>query len=311
MTDSPERQVDQATERDGTAAVSPVRVAAVQFDMQVGVENRQRNIEHGLALARRAVDDGCTLIVLPELASTGYTFTSREEAFAHAEPVPDGDTVRTWEAFAREHQIHLVAGVAERDGMRLFDTAVLIGPDGYIGRYRKTHLWYKEKLWFTPGDEGLPVFETTIGRIGLLVCWDIWFPEVPRLLAQQGADIICSVNDWVWTPPPLFDETGKCMATYLTMTAAHVNNVYIAAADRTGVERGAKFLGCSVIAGTNGWPLGPVGGPEEETILIADLDLSAARSAPVWNELNDLLRDRRTDLYDDMLGYRLNSALPR
>ncbi len=142
-------------------------------------------------------------------------------------------------------------------------------------------------------------------------CWDIWFPEVPRLLAQQGADIICSVNDWVWTPPPLFDETGKCMATYLTMTAAHVNNVYIAAADRTGVERGAKFLGCSVIAGTNGWPLGPVGGPEEETILIADLDLSAARSAPVWNELNDLLRDRRTDLYDDMLGYRLNSALPR
>jgi N-carbamoylputrescine amidase len=94
VTDSPERQVDQATERDGTAAVSPVRVAAVHFDMQVGTENRQRNIKHGLDLARRAVDDGCTLIVLPELASTGYTFTSRQEAFAHAEPVPDGDTIR-------------------------------------------------------------------------------------------------------------------------------------------------------------------------------------------------------------------------
>ena len=155
------------------------------------------------------------------------------------------------------------------------------------------------------------MFETAIGPIGMLVCWDIWFPEVPRLLAQQGADIICSVNDWVWTPPPLFDETGKCMATYLTMTAAHVNNVYIAAADRVGVERGARFLGCSVIAGTNGWPLGPVAGPEEETILTADVDLSTARSAPVWSELNDLLRDRRNDLYDGMLGYRLNAALPR
>jgi len=93
--------------------------------------------------------------VLPELASTGYTFTSRQEAFAHAEPVPDGDTIRTWEAFAHEHGIHLVAGLAERDGMQLFDTAVLIGPSGYIGRYRKTHLWYKEKLWFTPGNEEL------------------------------------------------------------------------------------------------------------------------------------------------------------
>ena len=98
--------------------------------------------------------------------------------------------------------------------------AVLVGPGGFIGKYRKAHLWNREKLWFTPGNLGFPVFDTPIGRIGLLICWDIWFPEVPRLLSLQGADIICSLNNWVWTPPPLFDATGKCMASYLTITAA-------------------------------------------------------------------------------------------
>ncbi|MEV8633287.1 nitrilase family protein [Streptosporangium sp. NPDC051023] len=291
--------------------VSPVRVAVVQLDPQVGVDRRETNLERAVRFATRAVEGGADLVVLPELASTGYSFETRAEAYAHAEPVPGGETVTAWEAFAREHGVYVVTGLAERDGPRLYDTAILVGPDGYIGRYRKTHLWYREKLWFTPGDEGYPVFDTPIGRIGLLICWDIWFPEVPRLLAQQGADIICSVNNWVWTPPPLFDETGKCMATYLTMTAAHVNNVFIAAADRVGAERGARFLGCSVIAGTNGWPLGAVAGPEEEEILFADVDLVSARSAPIWNELNDLIRDRRTDLYDTMLGYRGGSALPR
>ena len=301
---------DSAPNRTG-GRVSPATVAVVQFDPQVGLEHGEHNRTRALELAAQAAADGATLIVLPELATTGYTFASREEAYAHAEPVPEGPTVAAWEAFAREHGVHLVGGIAERDGVRLFDTAVLIAPDGYVGRYRKTHLWNQEKLWFTPGDEGLPVFETTIGRIGLLICWDIWFPEVPRLLAQQGADIIASINNWVWTPPPLFDEAGRCMATYLTMTAAHVNNVVIAAADRVGTERDSRFLGCSVIAGTNGWPIGRVAGPEEETILSAEIDVVAARSAPIWNDLNDLLRDRRTDLYDGMLGYRLGPALPR
>lgn len=301
----------QQEDRGADARISPVRVAVTQFDPQVGLENREGNIARGLELASRAVDDGADLVVLPELASTGYSFHNRAEAYVHAEEVPGGETIATWAAFAKERNVHLAGGLVERDGMRLYDTAVLVGPDGYIGRYRKTHLWNQEKLWFTPGDEGYPVFETAIGRIGLMVCWDVWFPEVPRLLAQQGADIICSVNNWVWTPPPLFDESGKCMATYLTMTAAHVNNVFIAAADRIGTERGAKFLGCSVIAGTNGWPIGEIAGPEEETVLTADIDLVSARSAPIWNDLNDLLRDRRTDLYDGMLGYRLGSALPR
>lgn len=292
-------------------STSPVRVAVVQFDPQVGVAHREDNLLRSLALAQEAVNGGANLIVLPELSSSGYFFSTRQDAFEHSEPVPDGKSVQAWTDFAQRNGIYLVAGMAERDGMRLFNTGVLVGPEGFIGKYRKAHLWNLEKLWFTPGDLGFPVFETPIGRIGLLICWDIWFPEVPRILAQQGADIICSLNNWVWTPPPLFDGAGKCMASYLTMTAAHVNNVFIAAASRIGEERGARYLGCSLIAGTNGWPIGEVASADQLEILYADIDLTSSRSAAIWNNLNDLHRDRRTDLYDQMLGYTQHPCLPR
>lgn len=292
-------------------AVSPVRLAVVQCDPQVNLAHCESNLHHALHLAHQAAENGANLIVLPELVTTGYAFANRAEAFAHAEAIPQGPACERLLAFAREHQVYLAAGVAERDGGQLYDSAVLVGPDGFIGKYRKAHLWNQEKLWFTPGNLGFPVFDTPIGRIGLLICWDIWFPEVPRLLALQGADIICSLNNWVWTPPPLFDATGKCMASYLTITAAHVNNVFIAAANRVGSDRGERFLGCSLIAGTSGWPISEVAPAEGEAVLYADVDLVAARSAPVWNSLNDLPRDRRADLYDSMLGYRLQPALPR
>lgn len=292
-------------------STSPVRVAVVQFDPQVGTQNRAANLSTSLELALEAVNNGANLIVLPELTNTGYFFQNRQDAFDHAEAVPDGPSVGSWEDFARHHQVYLVAGLTEREGSKLYNTGVLVGPDGFIGKYRKAHLWNLEKLWFTAGDSGFPVFDTPIGRIGLLICWDIWFPEVPRILSQQGADIICSLNNWVWTPPPLFDDAGKCMASYLTMTAAHVNNVFIAAASRIGEERGARYLGCSLIAGTNGWPIGRVASADQQEILYADIDLTSARSAPIWNDLNDLHRDRRCDVYDRMLGYTQHPCLAR
>ena len=291
-------------------STSVIAAAAVQCDPQVGLENKDKNLTRTLELVTQAADRGANLVVLPELVNTGYSFATREEAYAHAEELT-GPTVRAWTDLARTRGIHLVGGFTEVDGVRLFDTAVLIGPDGLIGHYRKTHLWHREKLVFTPGDLGFPVFDTRIGRIGLLICWDIWFPEVARLLAVQGADVICSVNNWVWTPPPLFDDAGRCMAAYLTMTASHVNHLPIIAADRVGEERGAKFLGCSLITGTNGWPASEVATPEGETIVYAELDLMASRSAAIWNELNDLPRDRRADLYDPLLGYRGGQAHPR
>ena len=292
-------------------STSPVRVAVVQFDPQVGTQNRAANLSTSLELALEAVNNGANLIVLPELTNTGYFFQNRQDAFDHAEAVPEGPSVGSWEDFARHHQVYLVAGLTEREGSKLYNTGVLVGPDGFIGKYRKAHLWNLEKLWFTAGDSGFPVFDTPIGRIGLLICWDIWFPEVPRILSQQGADIICSLNNWVWTPPPLFDDAGKCMASYLTMTAAHVNNVFIAAASRIGEERGARYLGCSLIAGTNGWPIGRVASADQQEILYADIALTSARSAPIWNDLNDLHRDRRCDVYDRMLGYTEHPCLPR
>jgi len=294
-----------------STSISAVRVAVLQFDPQCGAQHCAGNLARGLVLAEQAVAGGANLLVLPELANTGYSYRNRQEAFELAESVPDGPSVRRWMEFARRHGVYLAAGLAERDGDQLYDTAVLVGPEGFVGKYRKAHLWNQEKLWFTAGNLGFPVFDTPIGRIGLMICWDVWFPEVPRLLAMQGADIICSLNNWVWTPPPLFDETGKCMASYLTIGAAHVNNVFIAAANRIGTDRGDRFLGCSLIAGTSGWPLTAVAGAESEEVLYADIDLVASRSALIWNNLNDLHRDRRGDLYDPMLGYQRHAALPR
>jgi N-carbamoylputrescine amidase len=290
---------------------SPARVAVVQFNPQVGVENLKANSEAVYERLNGAVAEGANLIVLPELATTGYTFESRDEAYAHAEAVPSGATVAGWVDFAATHDVYIVGCLPELDGVELFDTAVLVGPDGFIGKYRKTHLWNEEKLFFSPGNLGYPVFHTKIGRIGLLVCWDIWFPETARIVTQQGADIICIPTGWVWTPPPLYDASGTCMAAYLTMTAAHVNNVFIATADRIGTERTSGFMGNSLIAGTTGWPVDRIAGPDEDTILYADIDVVASRGAPIWNQFNDLLRDRRTDLYDQLLGYRGGAALPR
>jgi len=167
-------------------AVSAVRVAVVQFDPQVGIRHSQNNLEHSLELAREAAMNGANLIVLPELANTGYLFGTRQEAYLHAELIPEGPSVQAWLDFTQKYQVYLAAGMAERDGVQLFDSAVLLGPSGFIGKYRKAHLWNREKLWFTPGNMGFPVFDTPIGRIGLLICWDIWFPEVPPVEPARG-----------------------------------------------------------------------------------------------------------------------------
>lgn len=288
----------------------PIQVAVVQFDMQV--PHVAENLDKATALIDQAVSQGAGLVVLPELANTGYMYQNRAEAYSVAETIPDGPTTQRWMREAKERNIYLVGSLTEVEGVKLYDSAVLVGPDGYIGSYRKSHLWYEEKLFFEPGNLGFPVYSTPIGRIGMLICWDIWFPETFRIMNMQGADIVCIPNNWVWTPPPLFDELGRAMATYLTMVNAHSNQMYVACADRVGVERGQKFLGCSVIAGTNGWPLVGPAAPEGDAVLVTEpINLVATRRSKVWNDLNDLIRDRRVDLYDEMLGYQMGKRLPR
>ncbi|WP_019121159.1 nitrilase family protein [Brevibacillus massiliensis] len=285
------------------------KVAVIQCNPQIGVEHISQNVQSSLKWAEQAVTNGANLVVFPELATTGYVFHDRKEAFAHAQPAQGGEIVSTWEDFCRQKNIYLSGSLVERDGENLYNTAVLIGPNGYIGKYRKTHLWDRDKLFFTPGNLGFPVFETELGRIGMLICWDVWFPETFRILAVQGADLICTLNNWVYTPGPLFDEIGRCMPVYHSMSAAQANGVYIAAANRVGTERDAKFLGNSVIVGPNGWPI-EIADSEQETMLSAEIDLANSRRKH-WTSLNDILTDRRKDLYDELVGYRQGQAAPR
>lgn len=274
------------------------RIACVQMEPVVG--HKRANVEKSLALIERAAAQGAQLVVLPELANSGYMFDSREEAFELAEDVPDGPTTRAWCDIAKRLKLTLVAGIAERAGDVLYNSAVIIGPAGYIGTFRKVHLWNEENLFFEPGDLGFPVFATPLGRIGVMICYDGWFPEGHRLLAVQGADLICIPTNWV--PIPGQDARREAMANVLCMAAAHSNSVFIAAADRVGTERGQPFLGSSLIVSYTGWPVAGPASVTDEEIIHADVNLSDARRKRNWNEYNQVLRDRRTDVYGETLG---------
>ena len=275
-----------------------VKIACIQMEPIVG--EKDRNISHSISLIDQASDAGAKLIVLPELANSGYVFKSREEAFALAEEVPGGAACDAWMEVARNRNLYIVAGIAEREGDLLYNSSVVIGPKGYIGTFRKVHLWNEENLYFDPGNLGFPVFNTPIGRIGTFICYDGWFPESYRLCALQGADIICIPTNWV--PIPGQDPKREAMASILVMGSAHSNSVFVAAANRVGTERGQLFVGQSLIASYTGWPIaGPASATSEE-ILYAEVNLADARRKRNWTEYNQILRDRRTDVYDEMLG---------
>ena len=284
---------DPVSEVKGT-----VKVACVQMHPRVG--DKPGNVAASLASIERAAEAGAQLIVLPELANSGYVFATREEAFSLAEEVPAGPTCQAWMAAAERLGVTLVAGIAERAGDALYNAAIVIGPAGYIGTFRKVHLWNAENLFFEPGNLGFPVFKTPLGRIGVAICYDIWFPETFRLQALKGADIVCVPTNWV--PIPGQAPGREAMATVLAMAAAHSNSIFIACADRVGTERGQPFEGQSVIVGCTGWPVAGPASREDEEIVFADIDLGNARRARNWNTFNQVLRDRRTDVYDEMLG---------
>lgn len=279
-------------------AESLLRVACVQ--MNPGIGETQRNVERSLAFVADAAARGAGLVVLPELCNTGYVFETRDEAFALAEPVPDGPTTRRWLEAARRHRLTIVAGITERDGDVLYNSAVVVGPDGFIGTYRKNHLWGAENLFFERGNLGVPVFRIGAGRIACAICYDIWFPEIFRLAALQGADLLCVPTNWV--PMPSQPEGMLVMANVLAMGGAHSNSMFVACADRVGHERGQPFLGNSVIVSHAGWPVAGPASADGEEIIVADLNLSDARRKRTLNDFNQLLRDRRTDVYGEMLG---------
>ncbi|WP_425274042.1 nitrilase family protein [Paraburkholderia lacunae] len=273
-------------------------VACIQMEPHVGA--KRENVARSIQYIEEAAKSGASLVVLPELTNTGYVFADREEAFALAEDLPGGETVQAWADAAQRLGVHVVAGIAERDGKRLYNSAIFISPSGRVGVYRKLHLWDREHLFFEPGNRGVPVFDTSLGRISIAICYDGWFPEVYRLAATQGADVVCVPTNWV--PMPGQPADRPAMAATLTMAAAHSNGLMIACANRMGTERGQPFIGQSLIVSGDGWPLAGPASCDQEEILYAAIDLQRIRSERTLNTFNHVLRDRRTDVYDPMLG---------
>jgi predicted amidohydrolase len=274
-----------------------VTVAAIQTRAITG--DKEGNNERALEAIHRAADLGATLLVLPELGNTGYVFETREEVAELAEPV-GGETTRLWLEAARERGVYVCGGFAEADGGRFYNAALLVGPEGVVGRYRKVHLWDEERLFFEPGDLGLNVFHLPFGRVGIMICYDGWHPEVARILKLKGADVILDPTCWVLVPDVVTPENP--VSAYVHMATAHVNSLYLVCADQCGVERGCTFLGRSCIAGPAGFVAGP-GGFEEPELVLGEIEPVRARYHS-WTALANPFADRRTDLFDPLLGYR-------
>jgi N-carbamoylputrescine amidase len=280
----------------------PVTVAAIPFAATVG--DVAGNLERSLDRLARASDAGARLAVLPELALTGYAPATRDEALELAQPVPAGPAVEAWGRLARERDLVVVAGMCERDGDRCYNTAVAVGPGGVLSRYRKAHLFEREHEVFDQGDTGFPVIDTPFGRLGMLVCYDLRFPDAVRTLALRGAEVVAVPTAWVSLSGRATDLEGRGIQLYVAMAHASMNRLFMVCAGMVGPFRDGWFLGNSVIADVTGWPLeGPTGAQDEGT-LRASIRVGEARSKALTPS-NDLLRDRRIDLYD------LQGTVPR
>ena len=239
-----------------------------------------------------AADAGASVVVLPELVSSGYVFESREEARACAEPA-DGETVTGWAGLAARHQAVIVGGFAESAGGELFNSAALVDPGGPRAVYRKAHLWDRERFWFTPGSDAPPVVATPFGRISVMICYDLEFPEWVRLPALDGAQLLCAPTNWPAFPRP----DGERPAEIVRVQAdAAVNRMFIAACDRTGAERGVDWVAGSVIVDPDGWPLAEATGAAGPVTITAPCQLARALDKATGPR-NDVHADRRPGLY--------------
>jgi predicted amidohydrolase len=258
-----------------------VRAAAIQTAPAFG--DRDGNIRRALALIPADLD----LAVLPELFSTGYLFTGRDELRDLAEEIPGGPACDALRQHAAATGITLVAGLAERHGDRIYNSAVLVRPDGSVERYRKLHLFAGEKDVFDPGDLGLPVFTACGTTIGMMVCFDWLFPEAAGTLARRGARIIAHPSNLVLPHGP------DAMPV-----RALENRVFTVTANRTGVEqrggRRLRFIGRSLIASPAAERLAECAADRED-IARADLDVTLCN--PYITPVNHVVADRRPDAY--------------
>jgi predicted amidohydrolase len=271
-----------------------VVVAIAQLELRLGdLDGNRRAARVAVAEAAAA---GARLVVLPELSDSGYMLADASEARSLASEAASGVTLREWRSLAARHNLTIAGGFCElgADG-KLHDSAAIVDGSGTRTVYRKAHLWDAEKEIFTPGDDAPPVVELPFGKVGLMICYDLEFPEWVRLAALSGADLIAVPVNWgaSGSPMPPGQRSGEVVAA---QAAAASNGVFIAVADRCGTERGVEWLGGSVIVRRGGYPAaGPVC-DNRPAVLTATLDLRLARNKRI-SERNDLFTDRRPELY--------------
>jgi len=272
-----------------------VKVAVVQTDPAIGEIGRNiALIEDTLETIARS---GAKLAVFPECALTGYMYGSLEEALGVAEPVP-GPSARRIAAATERLGVYAVVGMLEREGHRCFNTALLAGPRGIEAVYRKTHtLCLGVDRFTTPGDIPYRVHNLPFGRIGILICYDLRFPEAARALSLERAQAILLPTNW--------PVSSRVQPDVLTRARAAENRVFVLAADRVGSERGARFLGRSQIVDPTGTVVQEAGQTNPE-VLLAEVDLAEADRKhvvlqPGVHEM-DLEGDRRPDLYGTLIA---------
>jgi len=270
--------------------MSQTMVAGIQFDPKIGLvrENRVRI----LSLIDEVAGQGAKLVVFPECALSGYVFDDLDEARMASERVP-GPSTDAIAAVCKELGVYAVVGMLEDAGEAIYNSAVLCGPEGLVGVYRKTHLPFLgvDKL-ATLGPDPYRVFDTGRGRIGMLICYDLRFPEPARCLALEGAEIIALPTNW-----PQGADTAP---DFIVPTRAVENRVFVVAVNRAGEERGARFIGKSQIVDPSGRRLARAQ-TTDETIITATFDPALARQkrliiVPGVFEM-DTVGDRRPELY--------------
>ena len=269
------------------------RVACQQIAPRIA--DLDANRERSVRAIRDAVDAGAGIVVLPELVTSGYVFHSEEEARSVA-ITPEHPLFADWAREAARGPAVVIGGFAEiGEDERLYNSAAVVDGSGVRAVYRKTHLWDTEKDIFTPGADPPPVVETPAGRIGVLVCYDLEFPELTRALALRGADLLAVPTNWPIVDRPPGERPPEVI---IAQAAARTNRVFVACCDRTGTERGQEWMAGTTLIDEMGWVLAAVDG---EGSAAADMDLPRAR-VKTLTERADTLLDRRPELYGDVVG---------
>lgn len=258
-----------------------MKTGYLQFEPKIGdLEQTIQNIEKFRHDMR-----GADLIVLPELANSGYNFESREQALMLSETTADSKFLRYIVDICKEMKTHIVCGFCEREGGVIYNSALLCNSTGVVGKYRKIHLFNTEKDFFESGNLPLTVYRVGEATIGMLVCFDWMFPELWRLYALRGVDIICHSSNLVL---PGFAQ--QAVPVY-----ALINNLFVITANRIGTENGLTFTGLSTFAAPKGKLLAQAPQAESQLMLV-DIDVSLARNKMITPR-NHIFDDRRPEFY--------------